>query len=244
MQAYLLEWLHLLLRWAHVAAAMAWIGASFYFFRMERALGRPAEPQWLKWPAYGTWLAGFALLALMYYASAEAYLIEPEVLGLSRAGAIGWSLAYLVAGLALYEGICRSPLGRREAALDAALLVFFAALAWSLAQVFSGRGAFVHYGAVLGTIMAGNVAHVLIPAQRRFDEARREGREPDPRRARLATQRSDHNACLALPAAFAMLSAHYPLIFVPRHAWLALVAMTLAGALLARAWLGRRAGGG
>ena len=225
MEAYLLEWLNLLVRWAHLVVGIAWIGASFYFIWLDNHLEPSADPRlagelwaihgggfynarkyrlgperlpptlhWFKWEAYWTWITGFALLVLMYYANAELYLIDPAVMPLSKAMAIGISLATLVGGYAVYEGLCRSPLAKNDNLLAAALLLLLALTAWGLAQVFSGRGAFIHYGAILGTIMAANVAHIIIPGQRRMVEAIRAG--PRARRARRpdgkAAQRPQH----------------------------------------------------
>jgi uncharacterized membrane protein len=266
LEAYLLEWLNVGLRWAHVIVGIAWIGASLYFiwldnhlepardaklagelwavhgggfYRVEKFRTAPAAlPKtlhWFKWEAYWTWITGFALLATMYYASAELYLIDPGVKPLSKWGAIGIGLGSLVIGLAVYEGLCRSPLGRNETALSVVLLVLLALLAWGLTRVFSGRGAFIHYGAILGTLMVGNVAHVIIPGQRRMVRAMSEGREPDPKDGLMGKQRSVHNTYLTLPVVFAMLSNHYAMTFGHRWSWLVLVALTLAGALV-RVW--------
>jgi uncharacterized membrane protein len=266
LEAYLLEWLNLLLRWAHVVVGIAWIGASFYFiwldnhlepakdpklagelwavhgggfYRAEKFRLAPAElPKtlhWFKWEAYWTWITGFALLAAMYYGNAELFLIDPQVMPLSKAAAIGLSLGSLVVGLAVYEGLCRSPLARNETLLSAVLFALLALLAWGLTQVFSGRGAFIHYGAILGTIMVGNVAHVIIPGQRRMVRAMSAGREPEPRDGLMGKQRSVHNTYFTLPAVFAMISNHYAMTFGHRWGWLVLVALTLAGALV-RVW--------
>src|SRR6185295_8226549 len=106
-------------------------------------------------------------------------LIDPAVMALSKPAAIGLGLGFLVLGLIVYEGLCRSPLGRHELLLSGTLFLFLALGAWGLAQVFSGRGAFIHYGAILGTIMVGNVAHVIIPGQRELVRAKQEGRPAD-----------------------------------------------------------------
>jgi len=266
LDAYLLEWLNLLARWAHIVVAIAWIGASFYFiwlddhlepakdpafagelyaihgggfYRAQKyALAPPELPgtlHWFKWEAYWTWITGFLLLVLVYYVDAALYLVDPAVMKLSSAAAIGISLASLVAGLAVYEGLCRSPLGRNDVALGAVMFLLLAAAAWGLTQVFSGRGAFIHYGAILGTIMAANVAHVIIPGQRELVRAKREGREPDPRHGLIGKQRSEHNTYFTLPVVFTMISSHYAITFGHRWSWLVLVALTLAGALI-RAW--------
>src|SRR5919106_443925 len=210
MEAYLLDWLSLFARWAHIVVGIAWIGASFYFIWLDNHLeaaqdaelagelyaihgggfyraqkyrvAPPALPQtlyWFKWEAYWTWITGFALLVLVYYANPGIYLVDPAVMKLSSAAAIGIGLGSLVLGLAVYEGLCRSPLKNDDIALALALLAVLIIAAWALTQVFSGRGAFIHFGAMLGTIMAANVAHVTIPGQRELVQAQKEGRTLD-----------------------------------------------------------------
>ena len=264
MEAYVLEWLNLLVRWAHVIVGVAWIGASFYFIWLDdhlepskdpRLAGElwaihgggfyraekyrvapaalPATLHWFKWEAYWTWITGFALLVLMYYANAELYLIDPAVMPLSKGAAIGIGIAALVVGLAIYEGLCRAPIN--DFLLSLILLILLSAAAWGLTHIFSGRGAFIHYGAILGTIMSANVAHIIIPGQRRMVQAMREGREPDLKDALMGKQRSLHNTYFTLPVVFVMISNHYAMTFGHRWSWLVLVGMTLAGALI-RVW--------
>jgi uncharacterized membrane protein len=209
------------------------------FYRAEKFRLGPAEMpatlHWFKWEAYWTWITGFLLLVLVYYANAELYLIDAAVLPLSKPAAIAIGIGSLVVGLGVYEALCRSPLGRNEAVLGAVLFVLLAFAAWGLTRIFSGRGAFIHYGALLGTIMVANVSNVIIPGQRRMVEAVRSGRAPEPRDGLLGKQRSVHNTYFTLPVVFAMLANHYAMAFGHRHAWLVLVAMTLAGALI-RVW--------
>jgi len=264
LEAYLLDWLTLIARWAHIVVGIAWIGASFYFIWLDNHLEQasdasfagelyaihgggfyraqkyrlapgelPKTLHWFKWEAYWTWLTGFALLVLVYYGNAELYLIDAQVMKLSPAAAIAIGLASLVAGLAIYEGLCRSPLN--EAGLAVGLLAILALAAWGLTQVFSGRGAFIHFGAILGTIMAGNVAHVIIPGQRELVRAKQQGREPDPKYGLMGKQRSVHNTYFTLPVIFTMISGHHAMTFGTRWSWLVLVAMALAGALV-RLW--------
>jgi uncharacterized membrane protein len=266
LEAYLLDWLTLLARWAHIVVGIAWIGASFYFIwlddhleasRNEEFAGelhavhgggfyraqkyRLAPPElpkrlhWFKWEAYWTWITGFALLVLVYYADPQLYLIDPAVMKLSAAAAVGLGIGSLVLGLVVYEGLCRSPLGKHELAFSMVLLVFLALAAWALTQVFSGRGAFLHFGAMLGTIMAGNVAHVIIPGQRELVRAMQEGRAPDPKYSAAGKQRSVHNTYFTLPVILTMISAHHAMLFGHAWSWLALVALGVAGALV-RLW--------
>jgi uncharacterized membrane protein len=265
-EAYLLDWLVLFARWAHIVVAIAWIGASFYFiwlddhlearaggefsgelyaihgggfYRAQKYRLAPAElPKtlhWFKWEAYWTWITGFALLVLVFYANPALYLIDPAVMALSPAAAIGISLASLVVVLAIYEGLCRSPLGKDDRALLLAIGVLLVVLAWALTQIFSGRGAFIHFGAILGTIMAGNVAHVIIPGQRELVRAKQEGREPDPKYSVAGKQRSVHNTYFTLPVIFTMISGHHAMTYGHAWNWQVLIARTLAGALV-RLW--------
>ena len=266
MEAYLVDWLSLLLRWAHLVVGIAWIGASFYFIWLDNHLEpstdakvagelwavhgggfyhaekfkgappqMPARLHWFKWEAYWTWITGFFLLALVYYAGAELYLIDPSVMPLSKAAAIGIGIGSLIISLVVYEGICRSPLARDDVLLGIALFAFTALCAWGLTQLYSGRGAFIHYGAILGTIMVANVAHIIIPGQRRMVAALAAGRAPDPKDGAAGKQRSVHNTYFTLPVLFTMISGHYAFTFGARWAWLVLVALTLAGGLI-RVW--------
>ena len=265
-EAYLLDWLTLLARWAHIVVGIAWIGASFYFIWLDNHLEKAPDPKfagelyaihgggfyraqkyrlapeplpptlhWFKWEAYWTWLTGFALLVLVYYVNPQLYLVDPAVLKLSSAAAIGIGLASLVAGLAVYEGLCRSPLARNEILFSVILVAFLALVAWALTRVFSGRGAFLHFGAILGTIMAGNVAHVIIPGQREMVRAKQAGRVPDEVFSIRGKQRSVHNTYFTLPAIFAMISGHHAMTYGSGWNWLVLLALGLAGALV-RVW--------
>ena len=217
------------------------------FYRVEKyKLAPPALPRtlhWFKWEAYWTWITGFALLVAMYYVNAELYLIDPAVMPLSKPAAIGIGIGSLIASLAVYEAICRSPLGRNDFVLGTVLFGFAVFCAWGLLQVFSGRGAFIHYGAILGTLMTANVAHVIIPGQRRMVAAMSEGREPDPRDAAMGKQRSVHNTYFTLPVVLTMISSHYAMTFGHRWGWLVLAGMTLSGALI-RVWFVMRHKGG
>jgi uncharacterized membrane protein len=265
-EAYVLEWLTLLARWAHIVVGIAWIGASFYFIWLDDHLEAAKDPafagelyaihgggfyraqkyrlappelpttlHWFKWEAYWTWITGFVLLVLVYYLSADLYLIDPGVMKLSPAAAIGIGLASIVIGLVVYEALCRSPLGKSDTGLAFALLLVLILAAWGLTQIFSGRGAFIHFGAILGTIMAANVAHVIIPGQRELVRAKQEGRQPEQRFALAGKQRSVHNTYFTLPVIFTMISGHHAFTFGQRWNWLVLIALTLAGALI-RLW--------
>jgi uncharacterized membrane protein len=268
---YLLDWLGLLVRWLHLVAGIAWIGASFYFVWLDNHLQAPGEREradpgvagelwavhgggfyrsqkyrlapavlpptlhWFYWEAYTTWLSGFALLCLLYFLRAEAYLIDPAVAALSKPVAIGIAVGFLIASWLIYDGLCRSSLGRHARALTAVLGLALAAEAWGLCQLFSGRGAFMVYGSAIGSIMVANVLFVIIPGQRELVHAKQQGRDPDPAPGLRARQRSVHNTYFTLPVLFVMISNHYAMTYGARSNWLVLIAMSVAGACI-RAW--------
>ena len=177
----------------------------------------PEDLTWFKWESYATFLSGFALLIVHYYANPDLYLIDKTVLALTNVQAIGISLACLVAGWLVYDGLCRSKLDARDSVL---LAVFFAMLViaeYGLTLVFGGRGAFLQLGAIMGTVMSANVAMVIIPNQKKVVASLLAGEKPDPMLGKIAKQRSLHNNYLTLPVLFLMLSHHYPLAFATRY---------------------------
>jgi len=206
------------------------------FYRAQKfAVAPPALPEplhWFKWEAYTTWLSGMFLLGLVFYLGADVYLLDRAVADLSRPAAVAIGLAFLAGGWLVYDLLCRSPLGAREPLLAAAMLALCALAAYALTNLFSGRGAFIHFGAMLGTIMAANVYFVIMPGQRAMVKASVEGRTPDPSHAARGKQRSVHNTYFTLPVLFTMISNHHALFTNARHAWLVLVAIALAGVFI------------
>jgi uncharacterized membrane protein len=187
----------------------------------------PAELTWFKWESYSTWVSGFFLLVVLYYASPELFLIDRSVADLAPWQAIAIGIACLVVGWVVYDLLCKSPVGRNDWLLYAVLFAFVVAVTWGLTQVFSGRGAFIHAGALIATMMTNNVAHIIIPNQRKTVAALIAGEEPNPAWGAQAKQRSTHNNYLTLPVVFLMLSNHYPLAFATQFNWI-IVALVLA----------------
>ena len=192
----------------------------------------PAELTWFKWEAYATWFSGFALLVAIYYFNAGLYLVSPEVLNVSPAVGIALSLAGLALGWIVYDGLCRSALGRNEAVLAGLGFVLLTALAYVATRLFSPRGAFVQMGALIGTIMAANVLMVIIPGQRKVVADLIAGRTPDPIHGQRGKQRSTHNNYLTLPVVFVMLSGHYPLAYATRWSWVIFALLLVMGGVL------------
>jgi uncharacterized membrane protein len=238
MEAYLVEWLNILGRWVHFITGIAWIGSSFYFIWLDNHLENPKPASlpetlhWFKWEAYTTWISGMFLLMLVYWYGADVYLVDRTVADLSPMKAVSIAVAFLAGGWIIYDILCRSPLGRHDGALAFVLFLLTAVLAWALTQLYSGRGAYIHFGAVLGTIMVANVFFVIIPGQRRMVDAYGRGEEPNADDGIRAKQRSVHNTYFTLPVLFVMTSNHYAVTYSHDYSWLILVAFTLAGALI------------
>ena len=265
MDAYLLEWLNLVLRWAHVITGIAWIGSSFYFNWLDQRLNvPPRDPEspdvagdlwavhgggfyhaqkyrvapaelpeplhWFKWEAYATWLTGFLLFTVVYYANAGALLVNPPLAEHVPGTMIAISLLLLPAGWLAYEGLCRSGLQGAPLAIAGAVLVL--ALCYGVCFLFEGRGAFMQAGVMLGTIMAANVWRVIIPSQQALVAAKRAGGVPDAALGARAKQRSLHNNYLTLPVVFMMISPHFPFTYAGARPWLVLFAIFAGGALV------------
>ena len=209
-------------------------GGGFYNAQKYRLAPEKLPPSlhWFYWEAYSTFLSGFFLLCLLYYTQADVYLIDPRVAVLGKAAAIALSLGSLAGGWLVYDLLCRSPLGRSGGGLAAVIGALLCGAAYGLCHVFSGRGAFIQFGAMLGTIMVANVFFVIIPGQREMVRAKQEGRELDPRFGLRGKQRSVHNTYFTLPVLFTMMSNHYALVFGAHYNWLALIAISAAGACI------------
>jgi uncharacterized membrane protein len=216
------------------------------FYHAQKFAGTPPflpeTLHWFKWEAYSTWLSGIFLLALIYWYRAEIYLIDSGVAEIEKFPAILIGIATLAIGWLVYDRLCKSPLGSDDKKLAIALFVFISIAAWVLCHIFSGRGAFIHFGAMLGTIMVGNVAQVIIPGQKELVEATREHRTPDPKYGRNAKQRSVHNTYFTLPVLFVMVSNHSAMTYGHRYNWLILIALSLAGALVRVYFVARHKG--
>ncbi|HEY5558275.1 MAG TPA: urate hydroxylase PuuD [Steroidobacteraceae bacterium] len=264
-EAYVLDWLNLVLRWAHIITGIAWIGSSFYFMWLDARLNvPPRDPEgpdvagdlwavhgggfyhaqkykiapaelpeplhWFKWEAYATWLTGFLLLTVVYYANADALLVNPDVADIDAASAIALSVLLLPAGWFLYDALCRLVPGGGCFALLGATLVL--GLCYGIGQLYGGRGAFMQVGVMLGTIMAANVWRVIIPSQKTLVAAKLAGAAPDAALGARAKQRSVHNNYLTLPVVFAMISPHFAFTYAHPHGWLVLFLLFAGGALV------------
>lgn len=263
MEAHLLEWLNLSVRWVHMITGVAWIGASFYFVWLENNLNRanprdglsgdlwaihgggiyhlekyklappkmPENLHWFKWEAYFTWMSGIALLCLVFYWNPSVYLLAPGST-LSGGEGIAIGVGSLIAGWFIYDVLCDSPLGKRPGLLGLVLFVLIIAACYGFSQVFSGRGAYLHTGAIIGTIMVGNVFRIIMPAQRALVAAIEKNETPDPTLPAKGLLRSRHNNYFTLPVLFIMISNHFPSTYGSQYNWLILAGIAIAAVLV------------
>jgi uncharacterized membrane protein len=214
----------------------AWQVHGGGFYRIQKYVVAPSflpkELTWFKWEAYATWILGFALLVYVYYRQPELYLIDRSVADLDNANAVIIALVSLPVGWLLYDSLCRSGLGRDPRRLALAGFCVLLAAIWGLTHLFSGRGAYMQIGALVGTIMVGNVFFVIIPNQRRIVTALLAGLEPDPRLGAQGKQRSVHNNYLTLPVVFLMVSNHYPFLSSGPFSWLVVGGVFVVGFLV------------
>ncbi|MGL4636101.1 MAG: urate hydroxylase PuuD [Beijerinckiaceae bacterium] len=209
-------------------------GGGFYEVKkyLEAPANLPKEMIWHKWQSYSTWISGFFLLVWVYYAQSDLYLIDPAVRDLSPLQATAVGIGGLILGWVVYDLLCKSPLAKHDMALAAVGFAFIIAMTYFFQLMFSGRGALVHIGAMMATIMSGNVFLIIIPGQKKIIAALTSGQTPDPALGKRAKIRSTHNNYLTLPVLFLMLSNHYPLLYATPYLPAIVALVLIAGALV------------
>jgi len=213
------------------APAQIWMVHSGGFYTVEKksslSVG-PEQVRWFRWEALMTWLSGMALLFLVYYSSSG--LIDPDIADISQARGIAIGLAVLAGGWVVYDVAVKWSLGKSEVAFVAFALVTLAAVSWGLLHVLSGRAAYIHLGAMLGTIMTANVWFRILPAQRKMVAAAAKGDQLDAALGAQAKLRSKHNTFMAVSVVFIMISNHFPVAtYGNTHSWAVLVALVAGG---------------
>jgi uncharacterized membrane protein len=214
----------------------AWLlhSGAFYFVEKTSLAGQamPRPLHWFKWQAYTTWLSGVALLVVVYYAGSRALLTDPARTILTPPAAMGVAIGGIVVGWLIYDALWRFVAPRSATAAGAASIVALVLVVYILTSLLSGRAAFLHVGALLATIMAGNVAMTIMPSQRGLVAAVTAGRAPDPALAIAAKTRSIHNNYLTFPVIVLMVSNHFPGIYGHPLSWLLLLALIAIGAVV------------
>ncbi|MFZ0322143.1 MAG: urate hydroxylase PuuD [Candidatus Sulfotelmatobacter sp.] len=221
---------------ANGATPSLWMVHSGGFYAVDRQKSLKVAPEqvhWFRWEALLTWLSGMALLFLVYYSSSG--LIDPDVTAISQGCGIAIGLAALVGGWIVYDLAARSALGKSETGFAVFSLLMIAVAAWGLMHVFSGRAAYIHVGAMMGTIMTANVWFCILPSQRKMIAAAAAGETFDAALGAQAKLRSKHNTFMAVPVVFIMISNHFPVAtYGSAYGWEILVALVSAGWVAAK----------
>lgn len=250
------EWLNLIIRWVHVFAGILWIGSTWFFTWLdgrledteENAGGKvwmvhsggfyivektrvpevmPKKLHWFQWEAAITWISGILLLAIVYYMG--GIVTDESVSEISFGAAVALGVGLVVVGWLVYDLLWLSPLGKYELAATLVSYALVVAVAFGLTRVLSARAAYMHVGALLGTLMAANVWLRILPAQRAMIAATREGKQPDPVLGARAKGRSKHNTYMVMPLVFIMLSNHFPTAsYGHEYNWVVLAVLVLA----------------
>jgi len=257
------DWLGYFLRWGHLIAGISWIGSSFYFIWLDRALTLPEKPKenvegevwmvhsggfyqverkkigpgqmpktlhWFKWEAAFTWITGVLLMAVLYYSGGGALLFDATDNSPHFSTAIIFSLLLLPVSWLIYDGLWNSPLSKRPGLATTLSFLLLLALVFFVSNFFGGRAAYMHVGAVFGTLMVANVWMRILPAQQKMIDATKEGKQPDFSLSEKAKRRSVHNSYLTLPVLFLMLSNHYPMTYGSEQSALILILLFILGA--------------
>ncbi len=216
-------------------------GGGFYYLEKYKTAPKtiPKHLHWFKYEAYFTWVSGFALLFIIYYFNASAMLIDTNVMKLSTAQAIGISIGSFIAGWILYDLLCKSPLRKQPILFAITGIILLTGFAYFYSHVFGGRAAFIHFGAMVGSIMVANVFFVIIPSQKAMVKAAKKGQLPDPQKGKNALFRSIHNNYFTLPVLFVMVSNHFPSTFGNKYQWIVLAAISIGSAGI-KHWLNLR----
>ena len=211
-----------------------WMIHSGGFYQLKKTMISPSEiPRvlhWFKWEAYSTWISGIFLLGIVYYTGSGVYLIDSQIADLSYGMAISISLGSILAGWLVYDFLWASSLGEKGWLPVIISFVLLFGIIWWFHQWFGSRAAYIHVGAVMGTLMVGNVWRRIIPSQTKLVEAVKAGKTPEASLGIKAKQRSIHNNYMTLPVVFIMISNHFPNTFAHQMNWMILIAIIVIGA--------------
>ncbi len=207
-------------------------GGGFYYVEKYKIAPQkiPKNLHWFKYEAYFTWLSGFCLLFIVYYFNAAALLIDKNVLDITPLTGIGIGVGSFIAAWIIYDLLCKSPLAKKGIWFTIIGTIIAIGFAYAYTRIFSARAAYVHFGAMIGSIMVANVFFVIIPSQKAMVKAARENKPLDPTLGKNAGWRSLHNNYFTLPVLFVMISNHFPSTFGYKYPWLILGLITIGAA--------------
>ncbi len=183
---------------------------------------------WFRWEAAFTWVSGMILLVIVYYMG--GVLLDRDVSQISLGTGIAIGLGAIVVSWVAYDLLVRSPLANFEALFAVVAFALVVGTGYGLSRVLSARAAYMHVGAMLGTLMTLNVWMRILPYQRRMVAALQSGEAPDLALGSRAKLRSKHNTFMVVPLVFIMISNHFPVAtYGSVYGWEILGVLILAG---------------
>jgi uncharacterized membrane protein len=212
-----------------------WLLHSGAFYEVEKKLLPPGMPypakvHWFMFQNLTTWVSGICLLIIVYYMGGAAYMVDPNVASIGVGAAVAIGVGVLVGGWLVYDLLWRSPIGKNTPLAFAISFVLLIAISYGLTQVLSGRAAYIHIGALLGTLMTANVWFYVVPSQHELVAATKAGLPQDPALSYRAKQRSIHNNYMTFPVLFIMISNHFPSTYGNTLNWLVLAILMVGSA--------------
>jgi uncharacterized membrane protein len=212
-----------------------WLLHSGAFYEAEKKLlpagtPYPDKVHWFMFQNLTTWVSGVCLLVLVYYMGGAAYMLDPSISTISANMAVLLGIGVLVVGWFVYDLLWRSPLVNNQIVAFVISFGLLVALTYALSRVLSGRAAYMHIGALMGTLMTGNVWFYIVPSQRELVAATKAGLAQDPALSLKAKQRSIHNNYMTFPVIFVMISGHFPSTYGGAWNWVILAVLMLGSA--------------
>jgi uncharacterized membrane protein/plastocyanin len=221
-----------------------WMVHGGGFYHVEKLQMGPTQvPEvlhWFKWESYWTWMSGIFLLVLIFYTGGGTFLLDSSVSNLTYGQALALAVGSVVGSWFFYDLLWESKLAAKTPVIGHLLTAaWFGGMAYLLCHTLSGRAAYIHLGAMIGTWMTANVFLRIIPRQVKMVEAVKQGKPVDPTWAKNAKHRSTHNTYLTLPVIFVMVSNHFPSTYGHRYNWLILLLISVAGAMIREFFIAR-----
>ncbi|MBS1626371.1 MAG: urate hydroxylase PuuD [Bacteroidetes bacterium] len=207
-------------------------GGGFYYLEKYKIAPKqiPKNLHWFKYEAYFTWVSGICLLFVVYYFNANAFLIDKNILNITPLQGVGIGVSSFIVAWIIYDLLCKSKLINYKIIFSLIGFIILVGFAYFYCHVFSARAAYIHFGAMIGSLMVANVFFVIIPSQKAMVNAAKLGKPLDGSLGKKALARSLHNNYFTLPVLFVMVSNHFPSTFGFKYPWLILAIISLGAA--------------
>ena len=214
-----------------------WMVHGGGFYHVEKLLMGPTKVpdqlHWFKWESYWTWMSGIFLVIAIFYTGGGTFLLDSTVSGVTYWQAVGIGVSSILISWLFYDFLWERKFTKEKPLIGHTLtLLWFAGMSYFLCRTLSGRAAYIHIGAMLGTWMTANVFLRIIPRQVKMVEAAERGEPVNQDWGKNAKNRSTHNTYFTLPVIFIMLSNHFSSTYGNKWNWIILLVISAAGAAI------------